>query len=86
MLDTNVLTKDIQDCFKIVHVLINFIPVLYSHLCQNLIQGEVKRRLNSGNVCYHSVQNLLSSQLLSKNLKITIYVQDYNFACGSVWV
>jgi hypothetical protein len=29
--------------------------------------------LNSGNPCYHSVQNLLSSRLLSKNLKIRIY-------------
>jgi len=27
----------------------------------------------SGNACYHSVQNLLSSSLLSKNLKIKIY-------------
>ena len=26
-----------------------------------------------GNVCYYSVQNLLSSSLLSKNLKIKIY-------------
>jgi hypothetical protein len=34
---------------------------------------EIKRRLNSGNDCYHSVQNLLSSRLLSKNLKIKIY-------------
>jgi hypothetical protein len=33
---------------------------------QNLIQEEIKRRLNSGNACYHSVQNLLSSRLLSK--------------------
>jgi hypothetical protein len=32
-----------------------------------------KRRLNSGNACYHSVQNLLSSRLLSKNIKIRIY-------------
>jgi hypothetical protein len=40
---------------------------------QNLIQGEIKRRLNSGNACYHSVQNLLSSCLLTKNLKIRIY-------------
>jgi hypothetical protein len=40
---------------------------------QNLIQEEINRRLNSGNACYHSVQNLLSSQLLSKKLKITIY-------------
>jgi hypothetical protein len=39
---------------------------------QNLIQEEIKRRLNSGNACYHSVQNLLSSPLLSKNLKIRI--------------
>jgi hypothetical protein len=37
---------------------------------QNLIQKETKRRLNSGNACYHSVQNLLSSRLLSKTLKI----------------
>jgi hypothetical protein len=36
---------------------------------QNLIQEEIKRRLNSGNACYHSVQSLLSSRLLSRNLK-----------------
>jgi hypothetical protein len=40
---------------------------------QNLIQEEINRRLNSGNGCYHSVQNILSSHLLSKNLKIRIY-------------
>jgi hypothetical protein len=40
---------------------------------QNLIEEEIKRRLNSGNACYHSVQNFLSSHLLSKNLKIRIY-------------
>jgi hypothetical protein len=40
---------------------------------QNLIQEEIKRRLNSGNACYHSVQNQFSSHLLSKNVKITIY-------------
>jgi hypothetical protein len=28
---------------------------------------------NSGNACYHSVQNLLSSHLLSKNVHIRIY-------------
>jgi hypothetical protein len=33
---------------------------------QNLIQEKSKRRLNFGNSCYHSVQNLLSSRLLSK--------------------
>jgi hypothetical protein len=40
---------------------------------QNLIQEEIKRRLNSGNACCHSVQNLPSSHLLSKSLKIRIY-------------
>jgi hypothetical protein len=39
---------------------------------QNLIQEEMKRRLNSVNACYHSVQNLLSSRLLSKNVNIRI--------------
>jgi len=40
---------------------------------QNSIQEEIKSRLKLGNPCYHSVQNLLSSRLLSKNLKIKIY-------------
>jgi len=38
----------------------------------NSIVEEIKSRLTSGNACYHSVQNLLSSRLLSKNLKIKI--------------
>jgi hypothetical protein len=40
---------------------------------QNLIHEKIERRLNSGNACYYSVQNLLSSRLLSKNIKIKIY-------------
>ena len=40
---------------------------------QNYIQEEIKSRLKSGNVCYHLVLNLLSSSLVSKNLKIKIY-------------
>jgi hypothetical protein len=40
---------------------------------QNSIQEDIKNRLKLGNACYHSVQNLLSSRLLSKNLKIMIY-------------
>jgi predicted ABC-class ATPase len=40
---------------------------------QNSIQEEIKRRLKLGNACYHLAQNLLSSRLLSKNLKIKIY-------------
>jgi len=39
---------------------------------QNSMQEESKSRLKSGNACYHSVQNLLSSSLLSKNLTIKI--------------
>ena len=38
---------------------------------QNSVAEEIKSRLRSGNACYHSVQNLLSSRLLSKNLSIT---------------
>jgi len=40
---------------------------------RNSIQDEIKNRLKSGNACYYSVQNLLSSNLLSKYLKIKIY-------------
>jgi hypothetical protein len=40
---------------------------------QNDIHDEIKGRLNSGNACYYSVQNLLSSHLISRNLKIKIY-------------
>jgi len=40
---------------------------------QNSIPEEIKCRLRPGNACYHSVQNLLSSRLLSKNVKIRIY-------------
>ena len=40
---------------------------------RNSVHEEIKSRLQSGNICYHSVQNFLSSSLLSKNLKIKIY-------------
>jgi hypothetical protein len=40
---------------------------------QNDIHDEIKSRLNSGNDYYYSVQNLFSSCLISKNLKIKIY-------------
>jgi len=40
---------------------------------QNSIQEEIKSRLKVGNACYYSVQNPLSSSLLSKKLKIKIY-------------
>jgi len=41
---------------------------------QNSIQKEIKSRLKSGNAYYHSVQNLLSSSLLSTNTKINTYI------------
>jgi hypothetical protein len=40
---------------------------------KNSVQEEIKSRLKSGNACYHSVQDLLSSSLLSKNTNIKIY-------------
>jgi hypothetical protein len=40
---------------------------------QNCIQEELKSRLKSGNACYHSVRNLLSSSMFYKNIKIKIY-------------
>jgi len=46
--------------------------------CQNSVQEKIKSskmvpRLNARNACYYSVQNLLSSSLLSKNIKIKIH-------------
>jgi hypothetical protein len=41
---------------------------------QNLIEEEIKKRLNSGNACYHSVQNLLSSHLQIRICKTVIFL------------
>ena len=40
---------------------------------QNSMQGEIKSRFTSGNACCHSVQNRLSSSLVSIDTKIVIY-------------
>jgi hypothetical protein len=40
---------------------------------QNCMHEEIKSRLNSGIGCYHSVQSLLSSHLLARNVKVKIY-------------
>ena len=48
---------------------------------KNFIQEEIKSKLKLGDACYYSVQNLFSSSLLSKKLKIKIYI-----ARCSVWV
>ena len=57
---------------------------------QNSIAEEIKSRLRSGNACYHSVQNLLSSRLLSKNLKIKIYrtiiMPVFLYGCETWWL
>jgi hypothetical protein len=37
------------------------------------VHEEIESRLNSGNACYHSVQSLLSSRLLSGNVKVKIH-------------
>jgi hypothetical protein len=50
---------------------------------QDCLHEEIKSRLNSGNACYHSVQSLLSSHLLSRNLKVR--TQNHNSA-SFVWV
>jgi hypothetical protein len=43
---------------------------LTHHNCMN---EEIKSRINLGNACYQSVQSLLSSRLLSRNVKVKIY-------------
>ena len=40
---------------------------------QNSILEEIKSRLKSENACCHSVQNVLSSNVWSKNVKMKIY-------------
>jgi hypothetical protein len=39
---------------------------------------EIKSGLKPGIACSHAVQNILSSRLLSKNVKVKI-IKDYNF-------
>jgi hypothetical protein len=50
-----------------------------------VIRFEIKRKLNSGHVCYHSVYKMLSLGLLSKNVPIRMY-KTVIFSFGSVWV
>jgi hypothetical protein len=40
---------------------------------QNLIQKKIKKRLITGNACYHSVKNILFYHLLHKNIQIKLY-------------
>ena len=50
-----------------------FVYRLFWTACRSNFQGPVKIRLNSGDVCIHSVQNLLSSGFVSKNIKTSIH-------------
>jgi hypothetical protein len=65
--------RDIKIPNRIFEKVAEFIYLRTTVTNQNLIQEEIRRRLNSGNACYHSVQKLLPSRLLSKNVKIRIY-------------
>jgi hypothetical protein len=52
-----------------IYVCIYVFTYVRMHVCMYVISS----RLKLGNACYHSVQNLLSSRILPKNLKIKIY-------------
>ena len=52
---------------------------------QNSIQEEIMSRPKSGSACYHSVQILLSSSLLSKNITTKLY-RTIILPCCFVWV
>jgi hypothetical protein len=49
---------------------------------QNDIHDEIKSRLNMGNACYYSVQNLLSSCLISKNLLLLFLAPQPSLGLG----
>jgi len=52
---------------------------------QNSIQEELTSRMKSGNVCYRSMQNLLFTSLLSRNIKNKID-RSLIFLVVFVWV
>jgi hypothetical protein len=39
---------------------------------QNMIQEKINKRLNSGNACHHSAQDVWPPRLLTKNIQIRI--------------
>jgi hypothetical protein len=52
---------------------------------QNYMQEEITSRLNSVNACYHSVQSVLSSRLLSRKVKVK-NMQNHNSTSRFIWV
>jgi len=69
-------TKIVNSCAERVEEL-KYLEITLTY--QNSIREEIKSRVKSENACYHTVQNLLFSSLLSKNLK------NYYFACCFEW-
>jgi len=68
---TNLAVKVVYNSIKVSALLPLLFPVV-KEPCQNSIREEIKSRLKSRNACYYSVQCLLSSSLLSKNVNIKI--------------
>ena len=52
---------------------------------QNYSHDKANSSLKSGNACCHSVQDILSSSLVLKNVKIKIYIIIIFFCCF-MWV
>jgi hypothetical protein len=79
--DTKLLAYILHAHLSVKGFVINYLFLLLAYLLkclgttlkyQNCTHEEINSRLNSGNACYHSVHSLLSSRLLSRNVKIKI--------------
>ena len=67
------------------HALGDLVVAYWFSQIKILFRKEIKSILRSGNACYHSVQKLLSSSLLSKNLKtIILHLVLYGFETWSL--
>ena len=63
--------------FLLVLLLILFLCHLFCYY-QNCMHEEITSILNLGNACYHSVENLLSSSLLSKNTVVSSVCETWS--------